>query len=100
MDGKQYKTAAEWLAEGERLFGPDYTKWRFKCPHCGRVTTGQEFKDAGADTDDIYNNCIGRFDKSKGCDWAAYGLFDICNTHVEGQPVFDFAPYEDEEGKA
>ena len=47
MDGKQYKTAAEWLAEGERLFGPDYTKWRFKCPHCGRVTTGQEFKDAG-----------------------------------------------------
>ena len=86
-----YKTAAEWRAEGERRFGPHPEDWKFKCPRCGRINTGQEFKDAGAKPDSMYCECIGRHDKTKGCDWAAYGLFDICTTEVEGQPVFDFA---------
>lgn len=30
-------------------------------------------------------------EKTVGCDWAAYGLFDICKIHVDGQPVFEFA---------
>lgn len=76
--------------KGERLFGADTAKWRFKCPRCGRVTTGQEFKEAGATPNDMYQCCIGRFDNSKGCDWAAFGLFDICTTHVGDIPVFDF----------
>lgn len=89
-----YKTAEEWREEGSRRFGLAPEGWKFVCPACGRVNTGQEFKDAGAEPKDMYQCCIGRFDKTKGCDWAAFGLFDICNTEVEGIPVFDFAEEE------
>lgn len=88
-------TVDSWRAEGLRLFGEDFTNWRFKCPHCGRITTGQEFKDLGLPPAKMYQECIGRYDNSRGCNWAAYGLFDICTTHVDGTPVFDFAPKED-----
>lgn len=91
--GKFY-TREEWVAEGERLFGTDYTKYRFKCPNCGNIATGQEFKDAGLDPNDMYCECIGRHIPGKGCNWAAYGLFDICKVHVDGQPVFEFAEGE------
>ena len=91
-------THEEWLAEGKRLFGEDFTKWRFKCPKCGHVATGQDFKDAGLKPDIMYSCCIGRFKPGVGCDWAAYGLFDICTVHVmSGEkliPVFEFAPIE------
>ena len=93
--GKHY-TKEEWLAEGKRLFGKDCTKWRFRCPRCGNVATGQEFKDAGAEPNAIYRECIGRHVEGKGCNWAAYGLFDICTVHVDGIPVFEFAPLEDD----
>ena len=84
-------TVAEWKAKGEELFGKDVENWKFKCPACGNVASGQEYKDAGAEPDSIYCECIGRHVKGKGCNWAAYGLFDICTVHVDGQPVFDFA---------
>lgn len=86
-----FENVEEWREEGTRRFGPDPVNWKFKCPACGRVASGQELKDAGAELDDIYVHCIGRYDKTKGCDWAAYGLFDICTTEVNGMPVFDFA---------
>lgn len=89
-------TQKEWLAEGTKLFGTDYTNYRFKCPRCGNVATGQEFKDAGKDVNAMYCECIGRHVKDKGCDWAAYGLFDICKVHVDGIPVFEFAPMPEE----
>lgn len=99
MSGKNY-TYEQWLAEGERLFGSlrdNMLRWRFKCPRCGNVATVQEFKDAGAkEPDHAVKNCIGRFRRDKGCDWAAYGLFDICTVHVDGMPVFEFAPYEED----
>ncbi len=88
---RKHYTKEEWLAEGERLFGKDFTKYKFRCPKCGNVASGQEFKDAGAKPNDIYCNCIGRFVKGKGCDWAAYGLFDICKCDVDGLPVFEYA---------
>lgn len=95
MGGKVF-TREEWLAEGVRLFGKDVTKWRFKCPKCGHVASGQDFKDAGVvDADLIAKNCIGRHVNGVGCDWAAYGLFDICTVHVGTMPVFEFAPIED-----
>ena len=56
----------------------------------------RRLKKLGATPNDIYCNCIGRYDKNKGCDWAAYGLLDICTVHVDGQPVFDFAPLDSE----
>lgn len=89
-------TKAEWMAEGKRLFSGDFTKWRFKCPKCGNVATGQEFKEIGQEPDAMCCECIGRHVKNKGCDWASYGLFDICSVHVDGLPVFEFAPYEED----
>jgi hypothetical protein len=96
MEGKKY-TLREWRTEGERLFGRFIEDWKFKCPKCGNIASGQEFKDAGADSNSIYCECIGRYVKGKGCDWAAYGLFDICTVHVDGHPVFEFAEVEQDE---
>ena len=96
MEGKKYNVE-EWRTEGERLFGRFIEDWKFKCPRCGNIASGQEFKDAGADTNSIYCECIGRYVKGKGCDWAAYGLFDICTVHVDGLPVFEFAEVEQDE---
>lgn len=91
-----FETVADWRSEGVRRFGEHFVNWKFKCPRCGRVNTGQEFKDAGAEPNSMYCECIGRYDKTKGCDWAAYGFFDICTTEVAGDPVFDFADPEEE----
>lgn len=93
-DGRYTKD--EWLAEGERRFGPYHEDWKFVCPKCGNVASGQDFKRAGAKPNAMYCECIGRYLKHKGCDWAAYGLFDICTVHVDGQPVFEFAPADGE----
>ena len=30
-------TYAEWVSEGEALFGPDRDTWRFVCPVCGHT---------------------------------------------------------------
>lgn len=94
-----YATAEEWRKEGERRFGKYPEDWKFKCPACGRINTGREFKNAGAQPNSMYCECIGRYTgkgaptkaDGSGCNWAAYGLFDICTTEVEGRPVFDFA---------
>lgn len=88
---KKY-TQEEWRMEGRKRFGLDFENWKFKCPKCGNVASGAEFKEAGAETNAIYSECIGRYVSDKGCDWAAYGLFDICTVHVDDVPVFDFAP--------
>lgn len=104
-------TQEEWMQEGERRFGKDFLKWRFKCPMCGHVARIEEFKAAGAkDPNSAYQECIGRYTRkgspNKGdyseCNWAAYGLFGIPKGGVivlteedEGQHIFDFAE-EDE----
>jgi len=92
---KEY-TKDQWLEEGKNRFGEDFINWKFICPRCGNIASGEDFKKLGATPNDIYCNCIGRYDKNKGCDWAAYGLLDICTVHVDGQPVFDFAPLDSE----
>jgi hypothetical protein len=93
-------TYAEWKAEGERRFGPDMLTWRFICPGCGNVQSAEDFrpfKDHGATTNSVYGQCLGRFlprkqtrswmnDKPRPgvrCDYAAFGLFNICTTHVQ-----------------
>ncbi|MEG1562184.1 MAG: VVA0879 family protein [Bacteroides sp.] len=98
MDKKTY-TPEEWRVEGKRRFGGNFEDWKFKCPSCGNIASGKEYKEAGAEPNDMYQNCIGRFNgKTKGCDWAAYGLFDICTVHIQHDdglvPVFDFAEEE------
>ena len=95
---KKYGSIQEWRAEGTRLFGEYPEDWRFKCPRCGNIATGQEFKNAGAEPGAMAEECIGRYVKGKGCDWAAYGLLDICRVHVSSGdkliPVFEFAEQE------
>lgn len=82
---------AEWMAEGERRFGPDYFHWKFVCPICGNVSEVSQYKDAGAsDPNSAYQNCIGRFTgtknkafpsegekRGKPCNYALYGLLRL-----------------------
>ena len=91
-------TRDEWIREGCRLFGRDLRAWRFRCPRCKNVATGREFAEVGARPDDMAKCCIGRFVKGRGCDWAAYGLLDICTVHVDCQPVFEFSPCDKKGG--
>lgn len=108
---KVFKSVEEWQAEGERLFGPDVKKWKYKCPMCGHVAAVQDFIDKGAlrgrdAANSAYAECIGRYTgkgspkkgDSSGCNWAAYGLFGIPHGGVivmtgekEGQHIFEFA---------
>lgn len=57
--------------------------YRFQCPMCGNVASADDFKRAGANSERVAQECIGRTMKpmpkpQKGktpCDWAAFGLF-------------------------
>lgn len=81
--GRVKYTHQEWLAELASRFGDNNLNWSFECPACGKVSTLQEFKNAGASPDDAYQTCIGRHTgkgpptkgSKDGCNWCAYGLF-------------------------
>ena len=98
-------THADWVAEGNRLYGEDALKWAFRCPVCGHVATVQEWKDAGAPDGGIAFSCIGRW-KDGGreafsvgqetpCNYAGGGLLRLNPVHVdrdgEVHQVFEFA---------
>lgn len=97
-------TPEQLAAELSRRFGPDPMAWAFRCPGCGDVATGQDFRDAVAQLpeDDqprdasafLGQMCIGRLRGAldatrwrgwatagkpawdeRGCDWTAFGLF-------------------------
>ena len=79
-------TLEQWKQEGTRRFGPDFMKWKIRCPMCGHVARIEDFKDAGAPSPDCaMSECLGRYTgkgspkegDSSGCNWAAYGLFGI-----------------------
>lgn len=109
MSEKKYitQTLQEWKEEGKKLFGEDFKNWKFKCPACGHVASGQDFKDLGCDPNDMYQICIGRVngkgtsngkDEGSGCNWAAFGLFgnlgkgrSIITLENKEVQVFDFA---------
>lgn len=65
----------EYQKFGRKLFGDNLKKWKFVCPRCGNVASGQDFANLGKDMNDACQNCIGRFSNTVDCDWAAYGLF-------------------------
>ena len=88
----------DWRKKGAQLFGKDIKDWKFKCPKCGEVQTLEDFIKQGVKEPEEYFHfsCIGRFDKSRGCDWTLGGLFQIHKTEVvdsEGgkHRVFEFA---------
>ena len=69
-------TMKEWQSRGEELFGKDKKNWKFKCVNCGEVQSYHDFKEAGVENPEnyVYFSCIGRFVKSRGCDWTLGGL--------------------------
>ena len=106
-------TYAEWIAEGTRRFGEDYTKWRFVCPCCGHVASTQDWLDAGA-KNAIAFSCVGRwvgakreaFGEGEGpCNYAGGGLFRLNPIQVTCEDgrlhhAFAFAPVEGEASHA
>ncbi|MGT2969087.1 VVA0879 family protein [Streptococcus azizii] len=91
------QTLSEWKAEGVNRFGEDVEQHVFKCPKCGRENKVIEFKEYADSPDSAVTNCIGRYNKSIGCDWAAYGLFRtlgkgrvVIMPNGEKLEVFDF----------
>jgi len=90
-------TIEEWKKIGTEKFGADIKTWKFKCCNCGESQTLQEFMEYGVNEPGakFYYSCIGRYDKSRGCDWTLGGLFRFHKTEViseEGKnvPVFEF----------
>ena len=71
-------TKTEWQKAAEKLYGSDVKQWRFKCPICGHTASVQEIMSAGAkDPNCAYMECIGRYQKDIGCNFAAYGFLGI-----------------------
>lgn len=104
-------TLADWQDEMERRGKLDC---KFACPVCGNVASPNDWKTLLPDLDRpdrAVQECIGRAmprDQTRAafgngpdgvkrpCDYAAFGLFDICKLHVEHDdgklvPVFEFA---------
>jgi len=125
IEGSELKEIklADWLAEGERLFGPDKKLWKFICPNCGHIQSIADFlelrnlKIVPSDFnpgDVVYYSCIGRwdtripvkdigtvFDKKSPCNYTNGGLFCFAKRFIvddgnDGKkvPVFDFAREE------
>jgi len=101
-------TQKNWLAVGEKFFGMDKKKWKFKCVICGNVQCMEDFIKLGMAAEEastvVFFSCIGRWVKSKGtlmnkkspCDYTLGGLFKLGKIEVididesKGQ-VFEFA---------
>ncbi len=87
---------ADWIEIGTNKFGPDTTRWKFRCPSCGGVQSFSDFIENNVPKPDgkFYFSCIGRWVKGRGCDWTLGGLLKIHNTEVLTEehdivPVFD-----------
>lgn len=90
----------DFIAEAEKRFGTDRTKWKFICPRCKTPQSGQDLVDAGVKKECVNDylgfSCIGRWTKDKGCDWTLGGLFKIHTLEIEDHdgkmhPYFELA---------
>lgn len=105
----------EWLDIGTKLYGESARDWKFECPNCGNIQSGQDFialKEAKIISADfeiekyVYFSCIGRYDTRikhvgtlgdgiKPCDYTNGGLFNISKVKVKigdkSVSVFGFA---------
>lgn len=111
FNNKTIMTEAEWLAKGVELFGEDKMTWKFRCPICGYVACGYDYKalkDNGANGGHVGYSCIGRFVRNLPkreangpgpCDYAGGGLIQLNPVTViykDGRQVdvFEFATEE------
>lgn len=92
MEIKKY-THQEWINRGRELFGENIKRWKFVCPICRNVASGEDFFKLGIDFNFAYQHCIGRHQANsysamelkeglKPCDYAAYGLFQLAPVRV------------------
>lgn len=111
MEGPKQIQYDEWLKTGEKLFGPDQKKWRFKCVNCGYAQSAEDFLKLEKPNrpEEIHKvlgfSCIGRWmPESKGtmgnrkqpCNWTLGGLFKLHKLEViqpdgKAVPCFEFA---------
>ncbi|KIF67573.1 hypothetical protein HY68_01310 [Streptomyces sp. AcH 505] len=104
-------THAEFLADARDRFGDNPADWAFKCPNCGDVATGRDFRkalsahprerkgQAVVASDVMGQECIGRtlgVDSERGCNWAAYGLLpgpcEVVMPDGQSSWTFELAP--------
>ena len=88
-------TLAEWVAEGQRLFGKDKLDWKFRCPYCGHIQTPREFMTVGLNPQSAYLSCV-------GCKWTIGGLINVGGRYVIDDSytprlIFEFAEKERED---
>lgn len=102
MSDTRKLTQDELLAEARERFGDSPLDWEFRCPACGDVANGHDFRKALAEnprknrdgsptttSDIVGQECIGRTlgalkgpagtdggrgEAPRGCDWCAYGF--------------------------
>ena len=103
-DAVRHLTHEEWFAEGRRRFGPRIENWRWECPVCKHVASGQDWKDAGAPEGAIAFSCVGRWlpgsrDALAGegpgpCNYIGGGLFALNPVVIDDGrvAVFEWAP--------
>lgn len=79
----------DWIAKAQKLFGGNPINWKFKCISCGEVQTANDFINAGIEKEKamqlVYQECIGRHIKDRGCDWCLYGFLHIHELEVENE---------------
>ena len=93
-------TEDEWRNIGTELYGEDVKAWEFVCPNCKMTLSYNKFMDRRSEITgkgwEPTTECIGRYLKDVGCNWAAYGLFsgprELINTDGSHRAyVFYFA---------
>ena len=105
LPAKQVMTENAWRETGEKIYGKDMMRWKFKCPVCGFVQSAEDYKKAGAPESAIAFSCVGRwisgsrqaFDNTGGagpCTYAGGGLLRLNPIKVNGHECFDFADAE------
>lgn len=94
-----YNSIEEWEEKGRKLFGENKDNWRFKCPSCGLVQSiswaRTNYPELRGSEWLVYQECIGRYKNSIGCDWAAYGFFRVTDSIRDGdKEIFVFTFHE------
>ena len=93
MNNNRKITEEAYKLEAVNKFGPDIKNWRFVCPVCGHIASGQDYLDAGAPAGAIAFSCVGRWTGGKGtlfdsskqpCNYSGGGLFTLNPVEIEG----------------
>lgn len=116
---RKFYSVKEWEEKGRRLYGDKRRHWKFRCPMCKTVQSGQDFIDTGMSLEASQEcagfSCIGRVNgkgakffallgtdgkkgskkMTVGCDWKLSGLFSMHEAAIlidgEYTAIFEFA---------